>query len=154
MDDTYAPKLHPHGVATSAVAASGTTTRAGQTGALRASRQAARQRVELRRAREIIAEQNRVIVTVLLQEQLTDVDDFHAFIGMDAITSPDGSLNVREFTLRIGDLRRRKPHLFRVNSKAPDSTAPVVPESEPSPPAEDTPQASGPRAPTPLMEEP
>ncbi|MCB2177567.1 MAG: hypothetical protein KQH57_17295 [Actinomycetales bacterium] len=116
--------------------------------ALRASREAARYRAQLRRAESYIAELNTFAVRVLLDGRLADPDDFHAFIGMDAVTTAEGRLDFREFELQVEDLVRRKPHLSasRGSLGEPDREAPAASDPSTSPPAEDAHQASGPRA--------
>jgi len=120
----------------------------GEPSALRASRQAARFRAQLRRAEAYIAELNAFAVRVLLDGRLHDPDDFHAFIGMDAVTTGEGRIDFRELELQVADLLRRKPHLSTPRGRIgePDREASETSDPSTPPPAEDAHQASGPRA--------
>lgn len=116
--------------------------------ALRASREAARFRVRLRRAEAYIDELNAFTVRVLLDGRLHDPDDFYAFVGMDKVTTAEGRIDFRELELQVADLLRRKPHLSASHGRIgePDCEAPEASDPSTSPPAEDAHQASGPRA--------
>lgn len=124
--------------------------------ALRASREAARYRHQLRRAEAYIAELNAFAVRVLLDGRLADPEDFHAFIGLDKVTTAEGRIDFRELELQITDLLRRKPHLSarRGMLGEPDREAPEASDPSTSPPAEDAHQASGPRGISHPQEEP
>ncbi len=123
--------------------------------ALRASREAARFRVRLRRAEAYIAELNELLIRLLLFPRLLDVDDFFELVGIEAVLSPEGRLNFAELEKQVADLLCRKPHLARpaVDSQVPERGTPGASDPSQSPPAEDAHQASGPRAITHPQEE-
>ena len=99
------------------------------TSALLAARQAGRYRIRAHRAEAIVAQQNRFIIQILLQDQLADVEDFYTFIGLDAVLSPEGWINHAELQMRVIDLVRRKPHLAASRGRVsmPDREAPEAP---------------------------
>lgn len=73
--------------------------------------EAARWRRSYREAREVIAEQNRMLLGVVLREKLADPSDFDTYIGAEAVTDVSGRIVWRRLVLLVDELLERKPHL-------------------------------------------
>lgn len=73
--------------------------------------EAARWRRSYRAAQEIIAEQNRVLLTVFLQERLADPSDFELLVGMSAVLDASGRIMWRRVEVLVDELLAQKPHL-------------------------------------------
>lgn len=86
----------------------------------RATRQAAAQRVALRKARELVSswrelalELRRALIELYAGQFLVDVDPFWRDVREDDVVDERGRIDYRAVDVRVRDLLARKPYLAR-----------------------------------------
>lgn len=71
-------------------------------------------RAETERQAALIAEQRLELIAGRVRNRLRRLEDFHHYIGAEAVLHIDGRLDYRKLDVLIGDLLRRRPELSAI----------------------------------------